>query len=101
MMSHNRLKSDDEPQPIEIDEPQPIEEDDVPPVPIPRIPVPGNRPVPVPRRSQRKRASPDRYGEWVKAHVADVANPDSGGITNTNNTNSHEVLGLLLDKFLR
>jgi len=66
-----------------------------------RIPVPGNRPVPVPRRSLRNRKPPDRYGEWVNAHINRVPYCADNAHTKTNETHSHEVLGFtLIDKIL-
>jgi len=59
----------------------------------------GEMPVPTPRRSLRNKVAPNRYGEWCKLHVANVSR-DEANTNITNDSSSHEVLGLLIDKLL-
>jgi hypothetical protein len=69
-------------------------------VPVPVV-KPIKRPIPTPRRSQRNRVSPDRYGEWVKAQVANTSSKNTGNpVSNSTESHKHEALGLLIDKFL-
>jgi hypothetical protein len=80
-----------------IVQPQPIVIQDVP-VPVVK---PVKRPIPTPRRSQRNRVSPDRYGEWVKTQVANKSSNNTGNpVSNSTESHKHEALGLLIDKFL-
>jgi hypothetical protein len=100
---HNEIPDPD----IEL-EPHPLEMYDAP-VPVPRnqegrpIPVPRNlegRPTPIPRRSLRNRVAPNRYGEWSHSHVANVTSTNEDSNSKAIDSHSHEVLGLLIDKFL-
>ena len=58
--------------------------------------LPRPMPVPRPRRSNRDKKPPDRYGEWVMSHTTNTAevNPVN------NSPNSLQVMSLILDKFL-